>query len=120
MSETKKKGKSHSRKEAGKKWVQSVKTVSTYPPEDTFNRPAKEIARIMAQLTISPKGLGSAIRMVQYFINRGGKNLPARQKRELEKAKHILQEKRDEEKSSEHNHPRKKKTKPEHATRHRD
>ena len=39
------------------------------------------------------KGLGSAIRMVQYFINRGGKNLPASQKRELEKAKHLLQEK---------------------------
>lgn len=30
--------------------------------------------------------------MIQYFINRGGKGLPAKQKKELEKAKKILQE----------------------------
>jgi hypothetical protein len=31
--------------------------------------------------------------MIQFFINRAGKSLPARQKQELEKAKRILQEK---------------------------
>jgi Protein of unknown function (DUF3175) len=46
----------------------------------------------MASRRVSPKGLGSGIRMIQYFINRGGKNLPAARRRELERAKRILQE----------------------------
>jgi len=74
-----------------KRWVQNVKTVSTFPPKDTFNRPAKEVARIMADPKVSPKGLGSAIRMVQYFINRAGKGLSEKQRNELEKAKRLLQ-----------------------------
>ena len=40
---------------------------------------------------VSPRGLGSAIRMIQYFINRGGKSLSARRRAELERAKRILQ-----------------------------
>lgn len=75
------------------RWVSKVKTVSTFPPEGTFEKDAESIARIMASKKVSPKGLGSAIRMVQYFINRGGKGLSAARKRELEKAKHLLQEK---------------------------
>jgi tRNA(adenine34) deaminase len=51
------------------------------------------IARSMASKKVSPKGLGSGIRMIQYFINRAGKDLPAARKEELEKAKRILQEK---------------------------
>jgi hypothetical protein len=76
-----------------KKWVRSVKTVSTYPPKDLFTKDAQTIARGMASKKVSPKGLGSGIRMIQYFINRGGNNLPAARKKELEKAKKILQEK---------------------------
>jgi tRNA(adenine34) deaminase len=74
-----------------KRWVSKVKTVSTFPPQGTFSKDAKTIARTMASKKVSPKALGSAIRMVQYFINRGGKGLSAARKRELEKAKHILQ-----------------------------
>jgi tRNA(adenine34) deaminase len=82
-----------SRKKAEpKRWVRSVKTVSTYPPEGLFTRDAETIARVMATEDVSPKGLGSAIRMVQYFINRAGKNLPADRRAELEKAKQILQQ----------------------------
>jgi tRNA(adenine34) deaminase len=79
-------------KKKKKKWVQNVKTVSTFPPRDTFNKDAKSIARTMASKKVSPKGIGSGIRMIQYFINRAGKNLPAKQKKELEEAKRILQE----------------------------
>jgi hypothetical protein len=75
-----------------KGWVAKVKTVSTFPPRDTFNQDAETIAKTMASKKVSPKGLGSGIRMIQYFINRAGKNLPAARKRELEKAKRILQE----------------------------
>src|SRR5437899_1191021 len=80
-------------KMAGKKWVQNVRTVSTFPPRDLFTKDAQTIARVMASKKVSPKGIGSGIRMIQYFINRAGKNLPAARKRELEKAKRILQEK---------------------------
>jgi hypothetical protein len=79
---------------AQKKWVRKVTTVSTYPPKGLFTRDAKTIARAMATKKVSPKGLGSGIRMIQLFINRAGKNLPAGRKRELEKAKRILQERR--------------------------
>jgi tRNA(adenine34) deaminase len=81
------------KKDAPARWVQNVTTVSTFPPRLLFTKDAETIAKGMARKNVSPKGLGSAIRMVQYFINRGGKNLPARQKRALEKAKRILQAK---------------------------
>jgi tRNA(adenine34) deaminase len=45
----------------------------------------------MARKDVSPRGIGSGIRMIQYFINRGGKNLSASRRAELEKAKRILQ-----------------------------
>jgi len=71
-----------------------VKTVSTFPPKDTFNRDARTIARVMASKKVSPKGIGSGIRMIQYFINRAGRTLSATRRRELERAKKILQAKR--------------------------
>ncbi len=73
-----------------KKWVQTVKTVSTYPPKGIFAKDAETIARVMSSQEVSPKGLGSAIRMVQFYINRAGRNLPENRKLELEKAKEIL------------------------------
>ena len=76
-----------------KKWVRSVKTVSTSPPRSLFTKDAEAIARSMASKKVSPKGIGSGIRMIQFFINRAGKSLPAGRKRELEKAKRILQAK---------------------------
>lgn len=48
----------------------------------------------MARKDVSPKGLGSGIRMIQYFINRAGKGLSATRRLELERAKRILQRRR--------------------------
>ncbi|HVZ20096.1 MAG TPA: DUF3175 domain-containing protein [Vicinamibacterales bacterium] len=81
------------RTRARRQWVQKVATISTAPPPGTFTRSAKEIARIMARADVSPKGLGSGIRMIQYFINRAGKDLTPRRRKELEGAKRILQRK---------------------------
>jgi Protein of unknown function (DUF3175) len=78
---------------AKKRWVQNVKTVSTFPGKGLFTKDAKNIARGMASKKVSPKGIGSGIRMIQYFINRGGKGLTLHRKKELEKAKRVLQEK---------------------------
>lgn len=74
-----------------RRWVGRVTTDSTHPPPRTFTGSAAQIARTMARKDVSPKGLGSAIRMIQYFINRGGKRLSAARRRELERAKRILQ-----------------------------
>src|SRR5437762_2358334 len=76
-----------------KRWVHKVKTVSTYPPHRVFTKDAKTIAKVMASKKVSPKGIGSGIRMIQYFINRAGKGLSATRKKELEHAKRILQAK---------------------------
>lgn len=74
-----------------KKWVQDVTSDSTSPPDMIFTKDAKTIARVMAKPAVSPKGIGSGIRMVQYFINRAGKGLSKERKKELEKAKKLLQ-----------------------------
>jgi tRNA(adenine34) deaminase len=81
------------RKGSGPRWSSKVTTVSTFPPKDLYTKDAETIARVMATKKVSPKGLGSAIRMVQFYINRAGKNLSAARRRELEKAKWILQQK---------------------------
>ena len=87
------KAKSH-QKGSDRKWSGKVKTVSTYPPEGLYTKDAETIARVMATKKVSPKGIGSAIRMVQFFINRAGKTLAKSRRQELEKAKSILQTKR--------------------------
>lgn len=79
-------------RKSDRRWSGKVNTVSTFPPPNTFNKDAETVARIMASKKVSPKGLGSGIRMIQFFINRAGKNLSSEQKDQLEKAKHILQE----------------------------
>src|SRR5918999_2614166 len=75
-----------------RKWVRKVTTDSTHPPSGTFTGSAEKIARTMARKDVSPRGLASGIRMIQYFINRGGKNLSGRRRAELERAKRILQQ----------------------------
>jgi tRNA(adenine34) deaminase len=75
-----------------KRWVRKVTTESTFPKKGIFTKDAETIARHMASKKVSPKGISSGIRMIQYFINRAGKSLPASRKRELEKAKRILQQ----------------------------
>jgi hypothetical protein len=74
-----------------KYWSHQVKTVSTYPPAELFTKDAQTIAKAMGSKKISPKGVGSGIRMIQFFINRAGKNLSPTRKKEMEKAKRILQ-----------------------------
>jgi tRNA(adenine34) deaminase len=73
-------------------WLQNITTDSTSPPEGIFTKDAETIARVMARKDVSPLGIGSAIKMVQYFINRGGKGISPGRRVELEKAKKLLQE----------------------------
>ena len=77
---------------SGKRWVATVTTDSTHPPEGLFTKDAATIARSLASKRVSPKGPGSGMRMLTYFINRGGKGLSARRRAELERAKALLSE----------------------------
>jgi hypothetical protein len=70
--------------------VARVTTDSTHPPEGLFTKAAATIARTLASKKVSPKGPISGMRMLTYFINRGGRNLTATRRRELEKAKGLL------------------------------
>lgn len=73
-----------------KRWSASVTTDSTHPPEGLFNRSAAVIARSLASKKVSPKGPGSGMRMLTFYINRAGHNLSASRKAELQKAKRLL------------------------------
>jgi len=74
-----------------RRWSKAVHTESTFPPPGTFTKPAKQVADMMAKKSVSPKGIGSAIKMIQFFINRAGSKLTSNRKHELEKAKKLLQ-----------------------------
>jgi hypothetical protein len=77
-------------KKKNRRWIASVKTVSTYPPPGLFTKSAATIARTLASRKVSPKGPGSGMRMLTYFINRAGKGLSAERRAELERAKTLL------------------------------
>jgi len=75
-----------------RRWSASVTTDSTHPPKDLFNKSAAQIARSLASKRVSPKGPGSGMRMLTFYINRAGHNLSATRKAELDKAKKLLSE----------------------------
>ena len=76
-----------------KRWVAGVTTDSTHPQAGLFTKSASVIARDLASKRVSPKGPASGMRMLTYFINRGGRNLSATRRAELERAKTLLSKK---------------------------
>jgi tRNA(adenine34) deaminase len=80
------------KKNSGKKkrWVAKVTTDSTHPPQGLFTKSASTIARTLASKKVSPKGVGSGMRMLTYFINRAGRGLSVGRRAELLKAKSLL------------------------------
>lgn len=58
---------------AARKWSGQVKTASTYPPEGLFTKDPETIARTLASKKVSPKGPGSGMKMLSFFINRAGR-----------------------------------------------
>ena len=87
-----------------KKWVKNVKTDSTHPPEGLFKKNPATIARSLASKRVSPKGPGSGMRMLTYFVNRAGKGLSAEDKARLEKAKDLLSKKIEKAREKERKH----------------
>ena len=87
-----------------RRWVRTVKTDSTHPPAGLFTKDAATIAKTLASRKVSPKGVGSGMRMLTYFINRAGRGLSPSRRAELERAKRLLRERRrrDESQSTRH------------------
>ncbi len=82
--------KTATKKTTKRRWVRNVNTDSTHPPEGLFTKSAATIARTLASKKVSPKGPASGLRMLTYFINRGGRGLTAKRRAELERAKAML------------------------------
>src|SRR5436853_5574025 len=89
-------------KKRRKRWVARVKTDYTHPPEGLFTKPAATIARTLASKKVSPKGAGSGMRMLTYFINRAGRGLSQTRREELEKAKSLLSKRVERERQQKH------------------
>jgi hypothetical protein len=75
-----------------RKWSAAVDTDSTHPRSGLFNRDAKTIARELASRRVSPKGPSSGMRLLTFYINRAGKNLPPVRLKVLDNAKQLLHE----------------------------
>lgn len=77
---------------ADEQWSQAVtkRRAATFPPPGTFTRKARDIYLIMRDPSVSPNGLGSAIQMIVFFVNRAGPRLPEANKKELNKAAQML------------------------------
>lgn len=83
---------SHNSSHGKRKWSADVSSDSTHPRTGLFNKDAKTIARELASEKVSPKGPSSGMRMLTFYINRAGKNLPANRLKTLESAKKLLHE----------------------------
>jgi tRNA(adenine34) deaminase len=84
---------SHKSSHGTRKWSAAVNTDSTHPREGLFNKDARTIARELASKKVSPKGPSSGMRMLTFYINRAGKNLPPKRSKVLEEAKELLHQK---------------------------
>lgn len=60
-----------------KNWSEAVTNgpAYTFAKKGTHTGTAEEIYKEYKRKGVSPKGLGSAIRMITFYINRAGKNL---------------------------------------------
>ena len=85
-------GAAHRSSHGKRKWSAGVDTESTYPQEGLFKKDAETIARSLASKKVSPKGPSSGMRMLTFYVNRAGKNLPQSRLRVLERAKQLLHE----------------------------
>jgi tRNA(adenine34) deaminase len=73
-----------------RRWSAKVDTDSTHPDQGLFLKSPHTIATALATKKVSPKGPASGMRMLNFYINRAGKNLSKTRLAKLEEAKDIL------------------------------
>ena len=57
-----------------------------------FNRPAEKIAESLASKEVSPQGPSSGLRLLTFYMNYAGKRAQPVARRNLEKAKKLLED----------------------------
>ena len=78
-----------SRQRRSRYWVQNVTTTAIAVPEGTMTRSARQIADILC--TYNPRGSATSInRFIQFYINRGGRGIPAARRRALKQAMALI------------------------------
>jgi len=82
------------------KWSASVTSDATHPEPGLFNEDAQTIATHLATKEVSPKGPAQGMQMLNFYINRAGKNLPEARQKVLEHAKELLHKIIEDQKSS--------------------
>jgi tRNA(adenine34) deaminase len=87
-----KSGKSNQEVGSARRWSNKVDTDSTHPEPGLFSKAPRTIAKALASKKVSPKGPASGMRMLNFYINRAGKNLTTERIAALEKAKIVLSE----------------------------
>lgn len=73
-----------------RRWSAKVDTDSTHPDHELFLQSAPKIAQALATKRVSPKGPASGMQMLNFYINRAGKNLSKERIVTLERAKDLL------------------------------
>jgi len=73
-----------------RRWSAKVDTDSTHPDHELFLQSAPKIAKALATKRVSPKGPASGMQMLNFYINRAGKNLSKGRIATLERAKDLL------------------------------
>jgi len=68
-----------------------LRTAAVKFPRGVMSKSTIEIYRAATNKKYAPKGLGSAIKFIQYYLNRGGSGISNSQRNRIEKAKEMLQ-----------------------------
>ena len=68
-----------------------LRTAAVKFPRGVMSKSTIEIYREATNKKYAPKGLGSAIKFIQYYLNRGGSGISNSQRNRIEKAKEMLQ-----------------------------
>jgi tRNA(adenine34) deaminase len=72
------------------KWSSNVTSDATHPEPGLFKEDAETIASHLAKPEVSPNGPAQGMQMLNFYINRAGKNLSAERHQVLEHAKQRL------------------------------
>lgn len=71
-------------------WVRTVKTVTVNTPRGVMKRTAHGIVAVLLRAN-RKLPIGSLIRFVQFYLNRGGVGIPKKRREVIEDAKRRLQ-----------------------------
>jgi tRNA(adenine34) deaminase len=72
------------------KWSAGVTSDATHPEPGLFKQDAQTIATHLASKQVSPKGPAQGMQMLNFYINRAGRNLSEERHKVLERAKRLL------------------------------